>query len=212
MFVRSSYFPLPDRQVPEMPHPEAVPHEDHGLLYAHSIVPEPLVLGHEGPRVGSARKHVGGFFIGVGRGYGFRDPGCGVVPMHIIPPFPRIAARLSPEPQTLTLTKCSWSFRSLCYGRANRGDATGERQRSMSRGIQPWGSSVLEAYECAPFARCAYRCFPLCSYCCMTGDRADRLCRRCQRNGVVAVCEEREAKLHEEGPRARGRGAQDHRD
>src|SRR5215212_4005790 len=140
---------LRDRQAPEVPHPEAVPHEDHGLLYAHSIVPEPLVLGHEGPRVGSAPKHVGGFFIGVGCGYGFRDPGCGVVPMHIIPPFPR-------EP---------------------RRDPTDEKQRSMSRAIQPRGSSVLGAYECAPFAPCANRCFPLCSYCCMTGDRADLLPR-----------------------------------
>src|SRR5829696_1892237 len=47
----------------------------------------------------------------------------------------------------------------------------------------------------APFAPCTYRCFPLCSYCCMTGDRVDLLCRRCQRSGVVAVREEREARL-----------------
>ena len=65
------------------PHPEEVPHEDDGLLYAYCFSPEPLVLHQEGPRgVGSAPKPVFGLFVCVGREDALRNPHCGIVPMH----------------------------------------------------------------------------------------------------------------------------------
>src|SRR4028119_317143 len=49
---------VPERQVPETPHPKVVPREDHRLLYGHPVRSEPPVLGHEGPRLGGATEHV----------------------------------------------------------------------------------------------------------------------------------------------------------
>src|SRR5215211_2909796 len=75
--------------VAQVPHPEGVPQEDHGLLYAQPLIPKPLVLPKEGPRVGSAPKHMLGLFVGVGRNYALRNPLLGVVPMHLFSfPFP----------------------------------------------------------------------------------------------------------------------------
>src|ERR687894_2018316 len=88
---------FPERQVPEVPHPKAMPHEDHRLLDGHPLAPEPPVLRLEGPRADGATKHVLGVFFGARRGYRLRDPLLWVVPAHNWPSFP--ANRCAPFPK-----------------------------------------------------------------------------------------------------------------
>src|SRR5215217_1150064 len=67
-----------------MPEAELVPHKNHRLLDAHTLLrAQPLVFGHERPGVDVvAAKHLEGFFVRGGCAHVLDSPGLGVVPMH----------------------------------------------------------------------------------------------------------------------------------
>src|SRR5215210_2525003 len=76
--------------VPQVKHPETVPHEHQRLLYAHPLLAQHDVAFDEPARIRVAREHLQCFFVGGGCLNPLRSASYGVVPIHLCAPsFPK---------------------------------------------------------------------------------------------------------------------------